>query len=209
MQAVIEKSLSRSRTYPEYRNIIAELLKEGKSTGKEQTEALRHYSELNETRMNRLEKTIKISAEYIQQLKNLNGQYIWLVLSEGWCGDAAQLLPIMHKMTEQTDKVELRIAFRDENDALMDQFLTNGSRGIPKLIILKKESLDALGDFGPRPEAAQKLIVDYKAKHGFIDETAKTNLQLWYLHDKGLSAQKEIMDLMTRIDLVVAQKPRA
>jgi hypothetical protein len=77
----------------------------------------------------------------------------------------------------------------------------NGSRSIPKLIVLEKNTLEVLGDFGPRPQGAKQLILDYKAEHGFIDETAKTNLQLWYLHDKGLSTQKEIMDLMTMAEL--------
>lgn len=209
MQAVIEKSLSRSHTYEGYRSIVAALLKEGKSSGNEQSEVLTHYSELNETRMNRLEKTIKIPVEYIQQLKDLREKYIWLVISEGWCGDAAQLVPVIHKMAEQSDKIDLRIVFRDENDELMNEFLTNGGRGIPKLIVLKKEGSKVLGDFGPRPEGAQKLIVDYKSQHGVVDETAKTNLQLWYLHDKGLSTQKEVMDMMARIDLAVSQNPRA
>jgi hypothetical protein len=63
------------------------LLLEGKSTGSEQSDDLTHYSELNDTRMNRLDKTMIITDENIQQPKNLRGEYIWLVISEGWCGD--------------------------------------------------------------------------------------------------------------------------
>jgi len=208
MLSIIQKSLAQSYSYQAYRDFVSSLLKEGKSTGKEQSEALMHYSELNETRMNRLDKTIKVSVEYIQQLQELDGEYIWLVISEGWCGDAAQILPVIHKMAEFSEKIDLRIVFRDENDELMDQFLTNGTRGIPKLIILDKKALSVLGNFGPRPEGAKKLILDYKAEHGIIDETAKTNLQLWYLHDKGLSTQKEIMEMMAKIDLAAAQIPQ-
>lgn len=201
MEAIIQKSLSQSHSYTEYRNIVSALLKEGKSTGMEQSEALTHYSELNETRMNRLEKTIKITDEFTQILKQLKNEYLWLVISEGWCGDAAQLVPIFHKMAELSPKIDLKMVFRDENEDLMNLFLTNGSRSIPKLIVLDKNTLEVLGDFGPRPQGAKQLILDYKAEHGFIDETAKTNLQLWYLHDKGLSTQKEIMDLMTKAEL--------
>jgi hypothetical protein len=201
MEAIIQKSLSQSHSYTEYRNIVSALLKEGKSTGMEQSEALTHYSELNETRMNRLEKTIKITDEFTQILKQLKNEYLWLVISEGWCGDAAQLVPIFHKMAELSPKIDLKMVFRDENEDLMNLFLMNGSRSIPKLIVLEKNTLEVLGDFGPRPQGAKQLILDYKAEHGFIDETAKTNLQLWYLHDKGLSTQKEIMDLMTMAEL--------
>jgi hypothetical protein len=200
MKSIIENSLSQSHSYVDYRNYINDILKEGKSTGKEQSEALTHYSELNEARMNRLEKTVKISTEIIQKLNQLNGDYIWLVISEGWCGDAAQILPVIYKMAELSERIDLKIVFRDENEDLMNLFLTNGTKSIPKLIILDKNTLEILGDFGPRPIGAKQLILDYKAKHGIVDETAKTNLQLWYLHDKGLSTQKEILDLMLVFD---------
>ena len=200
MKSIIENSLSQSHSYVDYRNYINDILKEGKSTGKEQSEALTHYSELNEARMNRLEKTVKISTEIIQKLNQLNGDYIWLVISEGWCGDAAQILPVIYKMAELSERIDLKIVFRDENEELMNLFLTNGTKSIPKLIILDKNTLEVLGDFGPRPIGAKQLILDYKAKHGIVDETAKTNLQLWYLHDKGLSTQKEILDLMLAFD---------
>ena len=205
MKFIIENSLSQSYSCIDYRNRIKDILKEGKSTGKEQSEAMKHYIELNEARMNRLEKTVKISTEINQKLNQLDGDYVWLVISEGWCGDAAQILPVIYKMTLLSDKIDLKIVFRDENEELMNLFLTNKSKSIPKLIILDKNTLEVLGDFGPRPIGAKKFILDYKAKYGIVDETAKTNLQLWYLHDKGLSIQKEIMDLMAKIDLVAAQ----
>jgi hypothetical protein len=207
MLAIIKKSLGQSFSYEAYRNAISSLLKEGKSTGNEQSEALTHYSELNEVRMNRLEKTIKITAAYAQELNQLKADYIWLVISEGWCGDAAQILPVVQKMAEVSDKIDLQFVFRDENEDLMNLFLTNGTKSIPKLIIINKKTLEILGHFGPRPLGAKNLILDYKAKHGVVDETAKTNLQLWYLHDKGLSTQKEILDLMFKIDLAAAQMP--
>jgi hypothetical protein len=201
MESIIQSSIANSITYENYRNTIDTLLKEGKSTGHEQSEALTHYSELNVTRMNRLDKTMTVAAEFAEQLKELKGDYFWLVISEGWCGDAAQLVPIFHKMAELSPNIEMKIALRDDNDALMNLFLTNGARSIPKLIILDKNTLEVLGDFGPRPQEAKQLILDYKAEHGVVDETAKTNLQLWYLHDKGLSTQKEIMAVMAAAEL--------
>lgn len=200
MKSIIEKSLLQSHSYTDYRNQIKALLNEGKSTGNEQSEALTHYSELNETRMNRLEKTIVIADENVQKLQRLQKEYIWLVISEGWCGDAAQLLPVIYKMEQFSEKIDLRIVFRDENDDLMNLFLTNGTKSIPKLIILDKNTLEVLGDFGPRPIGATQLILDYKKQYGLIDEKGKTDLQLWYLHDKGLSTQKEIIDLINALE---------
>ena len=200
MYDIVLESIEKSLSYTQYRTLVSDLLKEGKSTGNEQSEALTKYSELNEVRMNRLEKTIQITNEVSQSLQNLQSHYIWLVISEGWCGDAAQLLPIIHKMAELSDKIDLRIVLRDENEALMNQFLTNGGRAIPKLLILDAETLTVLSDWGPRPEGAKNLILDYKAQHGVVDETAKTELQKWYLHDKGVSTQNEIMALVEKVE---------
>lgn len=200
MYDIVLESIEKSLSYTQYRTLVSDLLKEGKSTGNEQSEALTKYSELNEVRMNRLEKTIQITNEVSQSLQNLQSHYIWLVISEGWCGDAAQLLPIIHKMAELSDKIDLQIVLRDENEALMNQFLTNGGKAIPKLLILDAETLTVLSDWGPRPEGAKNLILDYKAQHGVVDETAKTELQKWYLHDKGISTQKEIIALVEKVE---------
>ena len=205
MKTIINQCLSKRFTYADYRNHVSKLIQEGFSTGNEQTADLLHYSELNEVRMNRLDKTIKISMGNIQKLETFQKEYIWLVISEGWCGDAAQILPIIHKMAEFSKQIELKIVLRDENEALMNLFLTHGTKAIPKLIIIEKSSLKVLGDFGPRPKGAKQLILDYKQKQGLVDETAKTDLQLWYLHDKGLSTQNEIMDLMTNLELLNLQ----
>jgi hypothetical protein len=198
MQEIINASLKNSYTYKDYRNKVSKLLEEGKSTGNEQSEALTHYSELNEVRMNRLDKTIVLTEEVKDQLSQLQSNYIWLVLSEGWCGDAAQLLPIMNRMAEFSENINFRVVLRDENESLMNLFLTNGGKSIPKLLILDAETHKVLADWGPRPAGATKLIQDYKATHGVVDESAKTNLQKWYLQDKGISTQNEIMQLIEK-----------
>ena len=200
MKTVIAKALINSYSYSEYRKIISDLLIEGKSSGDNQTEDLTHYSSLNETRMHRLDKTIKISDEIVFKLKSLKNECIWLIISEGWCGDAAQLLPIFNKMDEVSDKIEMKIVFRDENQELMNLFLTNGAKAIPKLIILDKNTLNVEGNWGPRPKGAINLIQNYKDNFRVIDETAKAELQLWYLHDKGLSTQNEVAELLLAIE---------
>lgn len=200
MKTVIAKALINSYSYNEYRKIISNLLIEGKSSGAIQSEDLTHYSSLNETRMHRLDKTIKISDEVVFKLKSLKNEYIWLIISEAWCGDAAQLLPIFNKIDEVSDKIEMKIVFRDENEELMNLFLTNGAKAIPKLIVLEKKTLNVEGNWGPRPKGAIELIQDYKEKFGAIDENVKTELQLWYLHDKGLSTQNEVAELLLAIE---------
>ena len=196
MNSIIEKSLAAAFSYQEYRNHVSLLANEGKTTGHEQTEALINYTKLNETRLHRLDKTMQVAEDLKPFLNNLEKEYYWLVLSESWCGDAAQILPILNKMAQVSDKIDLRIVLRDDNQDLMNLFLTNGTRSIPKVVIIDKTTNEVINDFGPRPKEARKLIVDYKAKHGIVDETAKIELQKWYLNDKGISTQREIIALM-------------
>ena len=195
MKEIIKSALNKGFSYQEYRKIITDLLKEGKTSGATQTDALVNYSRLNETRMDRLDKTMVVDETITTKLISIQSQYIWLVIAEGWCGDAAQLLPIFYKMSEVSDQIDLKIVFRDENELLMNLFLTNGNKSIPKLIILDKNSLEVNGDWGPRPKGAIDLVQNYKDKFGIIDDTIKAELQMWYLHDKGLSTQKEIAEL--------------
>ena len=200
MKSIVAKALFNSYSYPEYRKLVTDLLSEGKSTGNEQSENLTHYTSLNEARMNRLEKTIKISENIIDKLQKLDNHYIWLVISEGWCGDAAQILPIINKMAlESNKKIDLRIAFRDANDELMSYYLTNGGRAIPKVIVICKEAGIVRADWGPRPKGATELMTDYRKEFGVIDEKIKTDLQLWYLADKGISVQEELLEIMENI----------
>lgn len=193
MIAIIEKSVANSFSYQDYRKHVTLLASEGKTTGNEQTEALKNYTKLNEARLHRLDKTIQIVEEVQIVLENLNKNYIWLVISESWCGDAAQILPIINKMAQLSDKIELKIVLRDANEDLMNLFLTNGTKSIPKLIMIDKETSEVIADFGPRPQPAKQLILDYKAQHGLVDETVKVELQKWYLADKGITTQKEII----------------
>jgi hypothetical protein len=201
MKIIIEKALQNSFSYVNYRSHVSELIKEGKSTGNIQSDDLLHYSELNESRLKRLDKTLNVNPEVSDLLESLPKKLTWLVIAEGWCGDAAQLLPIMNKMAEVSENIDLKIVLRDENEALMNLFLTNGSKAIPKLIILDKNN-NVIADWGPRPEPARKLIADYKAENGVVDEPVKIELQKWYLHDKGITTQNEIMVLMPKEVLV-------
>lgn len=200
MKIAVAQGMVNSHSYSRYRSIVSQLLAIGEATGKEQSEQLVQYTALNEARMNRLEKKIVITDENIQKLLQLKKQYVWLVLSEGWCGDSAQLLPIIDKLASFSQHIELKIVFRDENEALMNQFLTRGAKAIPKLIILDMDSQKVLGSWGPRPKGAMDFIKSYKRQYGAIDETAKAELQLWYLHDKGISTQDEIMELMLHLE---------
>ena len=193
--SLIKKSLTKTISYSNYRNLIKNLLAEGKSTGIEQSEDRLTFSILNDKRMDRLDKTLQISAATQISLDNLNKGFTFLVIAEGWCGDAAQILPIINKVSEASDKIDLKIVLRDENEDLMNQFLTNGSKSIPKVLILDPKN-NVLDSWGPRPAVASKMVVDYKTQNGSLDEEFKKNLQIWYNKDKGHNTQNELIGLL-------------
>lgn len=197
MREVIENSLKNALSYEGYRAFVSALLTNGKATGMEQSEALTNYSLLNDKRMKRLDKTIKLSKETLQEFQKISEPKTWLVLTEGWCGDAAQSLPVLNKIAKSTDKIDLKVILRDENLPLMDLFLTNGGRSIPKLIVLDKDN-NVIDSWGPRPTTASKMVADYKEKNGALDPQFKQDLQLWYNKDKGENVQADFMRFATK-----------
>lgn len=195
MKHLIAKSLENAISYPEYRTLVHDILADGKSTGSIQSEALTNYSLLNDRRMKRLDKTIKITDETKVVFKSITEEQTWLVLTEGWCGDAAQNLPVIHKLAAENENIALKIVLRDEHLELMDLFLTNGGRSIPKVIVLDTQN-NLKHTWGPRPTLATKIMAEYKAENGSIDAQFKQDLQVWYNKNKGLSVQEDFVKMI-------------
>lgn len=185
----------RSMSYAQYRQLLQELLAQGKTTGSNQSEMYVNYGKMNVQRMARLHKTATLVPGLAAALAKIERPYIWLVLTEGWCGDAAQNLPTMSLVAEACPFIELRLLLRDENPHLMDQYLTNSGRSIPKLICVEKESLKEVFTWGPRPEAAQELMLGLQAASATHEEKALA-IQKWYNADKTLSLQDEMLQLV-------------
>lgn len=200
---LIKDSLEKAITYKSYRSLIKKLLIEEKSTGNIQNDDMLNYSALNDKRMDRLDKTIKIAEETISSLNQINNNYTLLAIAEGWCGDAAQVLPVINKIIESSSKIDLKIVLRDENELLMNQFLTNGGKAIPKIILLD-ETYNVINSWGPRPSIATQMVNDYKESNGGLDAEFKKNLQVWYNKDKGKNIQSDIIELFatTKVELI-------
>lgn len=207
MKTIEQKYLEQALSYAEYRQLSLDVAEKGETTGPTQSEALHHYTVLNNQRMKRLDKTTKLTEETIQALQAIDQPLTWLVISEAWCGDAAQILPVLNKMAEQNPLIELKVVLRDENLELMDQFLTNGGRSIPKLIHVHPNNQEVFGDFGPRPVEVQAKVMEAKDVSATLDEEGKKAyfdevkewVQRWYLQDKTISIQKEVLNSLTPI----------
>ena len=197
MKELIENSLEKAISYQDFRELLAALVVEGKTTGPNQGEDLAFYTKLNQQRMTRLDKTVQLNEQTKSALQNIRCELIWLVLTEGWCGDGAQIMPVLDKITSESSHLEMKVLLRDENLELMDQFLTNGGRSIPKVIIIDKPNLEARASWGPRPKPAQDLFHYYKDHQGALTyQDFQTELQKWYLTDKAQTIQQELLEFL-------------
>ncbi len=184
-------------SYPEYLELTRNLLAAGKTSGPNQSETMVEYTRINLHRMERIDKTVKLLPDVTEALQNLNKSITWVVITEPWCGDAAQSVPVIAQMAAASGgKINLQLYLRDENPKLMDRYLTKGSRSIPKLICLDNDSGQELGTWGPRPTEAQALALLLKANPDVPLNEFITQVQLWYAKDKTQSTQKEIVQLL-------------
>ncbi|TCK65113.1 thioredoxin-like protein [Winogradskyella wandonensis] len=193
---IISASLQKSMSYKAYRDLVEELTANNSTTGAEKTEALVNYTMLNDRRMKRWDKTVKVSDDAKAKTQNFNGNVTWLVITESWCGDAAHIMPVINKVAELSDNIDYKIVLRDDNEELMNAFLTNGGKAIPKLIMINNETGEVENTFGPRPSVATNMVNDYKAKHGSLTPEFKEDLQRWYNKDKGQSTIEDLVGLL-------------
>ena len=196
LRNIINDSIKKAISYQEYRDLVKDLVAKESTTGNEKTEDLANYTMLNDRRMKRWDKTVKVSETVQEKVANLNINQTWLVLTESWCGDAAHVMPVINKIAELNDKIDFKVVLRDENEALMNQFLTNGGQAIPKLIMINNSTNEVVNTFGPRPTEATKLVNKYKAEHGGLTAEFKEDLQHWYNNDKGQNAIEDLVGLM-------------
>jgi hypothetical protein len=199
LTSIIENSVQNALKPERYRALTEEYAKTGKSTGPNQSEDFVNYTKLNFQRSKRVSKTVELMDSLLEELKSAPNME-WILITESWCGDAANSVPIISNIAEKSANVDLKIVLRDDNLDLMDQFLTNGGRSIPKLIALDGEK-NVLFTWGPRPEGAQMLYNNWKNDPDKIPfHDFHLVMQKWYNEDKGVSVQKELLELVEQVN---------
>jgi len=160
----------------------------------EMQRAYYNYRKLNLARMSRIEKFYRPTEEALKIISEIKSTLIWLVITEDWCGDSAQTIPVIASLASLNKNIELKFLLRDSHPEIMDCYLTNGKRSIPKLIVYDKE-LNEIFLWGPRPQAAKSIAEDLHKKGVEKDEIIK-QIHLWYTKDGGYSTEKEIIELL-------------
>lgn len=151
-------------SYEDYRAHWREQ-KDASPKGKDPDERRRiHFLTYNWKRQARVHEEYTPSDELRDALDDVDEPQLWMVLTEPWCGDSAFLLPVVADAAQLHDDVALRILNRDDNLDVMDEYLTGGSRSIPKLVAFSEEG-EELFTWGPRPEGARTLFADLREAH--------------------------------------------
>jgi len=197
--------LKRTFSFAEYLDHAAELAGRKDTSGAEKTPERIAATKLNFTRLSRIYRTTVLKPELLGAIKKIDMPMIWLLILESWCGDGAQSAPVIARLAHQSPFVSLKIILRDEHPEIMDKYLTNGSRSIPKLIFFDTGTLKELELWGPRPANIQEAFLEYKKDHpGLSHDELMKELHLLYARDHSESLQAEMTAIMT--DLHVKQR---
>lgn len=182
-------------TWEEYLNKFEEVLAQETPQAPYDEPMYMDYFKLNRSRQNRWLKTAEINPELKKVVQTITDKQTWYLITEPWCGDAAHNVPFIYKMTELNPNISLKIIWRDTAPFMIEDYLTNGGKAIPKLIIRDENEKD-LHIWGPRPKECQVLFEKLKEEAADF-EKQKIELQNWYNKDKGVSIQKEFLAILS------------
>lgn len=182
--------------WSEYTSLFEPVLNGENQNAPYDQEVYVEYVKLNNVRISRWLKKSPILDETKEAFNNLNKELHWILIAEPWCGDASHSSPFIHMMSELSDKVNFEIMLRDSSNIIND-YLTNGGKAIPKLVIRDAKGND-LATWGPRPAEAQQLVIDMKDTDMSLQDRI-TKLQQWYNKDKGETIQKEFIQILKNL----------
>ena len=177
-----------------YDKHVKNLYAQGKTTGDDQSQHFIDFTKLGIQRIKRGLKTTVIEGNVIESLKRTKAKN-WVVITEAWCGDGANSLPIIVKLAEARKDIKLKLILRDDNPEVMNSYLTNGAKSIPVVIFLD-DDFNELALWGPRPQPAQDMVLENKAKPVMSPSDFKIALQKWYISDKSQTTQHEFQDII-------------
>lgn len=184
----------RGMTPDEYRRFMqVESDKALESAGGAQDDHTQYLS-LNLTRTKRIEKTYSPSSRIQTAVRAVRETQFWMVLTEPWCGDSAQNLPYILKIAGCNPLIDVRILLRDQNPDIIDAYLTDGTRGIPRLVAFDLQGRE-LFRWGPRPKPAAELFRRLK-DDGIAGPDLREQLHNWYAKNRGKAVEEEFVELL-------------
>ena len=187
-QAVLDKAL----TFNQYLDLTKSIIESENPTGLYAKESTLRYTKSNWERINKTLAETKISQRLYNLLSELKEEWVWLVLSEPWCGDASWGVPALYLFASSSDKIDFRIILRDEHLDIMSAYQTNGGNSIPKFVCFRKSDMKELGTWGPRPAFLHNLVMQWKNEPGHDFKESVRLLHAWYEEDMSKSIDEEL-----------------
>jgi hypothetical protein len=138
-----------------------------------------------------------VAPEALARAAAAGGPWRMLVISEDWCGDASNTVPVMARLAASLPNLEMRVVKRDEHPALMDAFVTGGSRSIP-LAVLIRDDFSVAGRWGPRPPELQRWVLAETERGVLSKREIYREIRRWYARDRGASTVAGIVEVMER-----------
>ena len=153
------------------------------------------YTEANFKRSIKIKTKLDLNKKLYNELDEKTEDWTWVLITEPWCGDASFIQPVIEAICI-AGGIDLKIALRDKEEDLMDAYLTNGGKSIPKLVVLDKD-LKELFNWGPRPAELQTAIKNLLNSGGSNEEKLKLAHQ-WYRKYGNEAIQQELLDLIKK-----------
>ena len=194
-ESFIKKIKSIGLKYQQYYNLTKSEVESAILDQLNEEQKKRHEDKkLNLHRMTRIEKHYSVSEELKNLILKIEKPQTWMIISETWCGDSAQNIPFFSKAVELNLNIDLRLIMRDENQDVMDLYLTKGTRSIPILVAFENTG-NEIFRWGPRPQEGKKLFADLKAQ-GLDKSIILEKLHLWYGRNRGSALESELKELL-------------
>lgn len=156
------------------------------------------YVPLNKQRSARIEKTYTPSDDIRATVQTITSSQTWLIITEDWCGDSSQIVPYILGIASLSPHITVRFLLRDTFPDIMNMYLTNGTKSIPKIIAFDTQTEEELWTWGPRPMQAAQDFLQRKAD-GMPKSENQVLLHTWYARDKGKSIEKELGDCIRNV----------
>ena len=135
-----------------------------------------------------------IAPALLERVRAVPGHWRLLVVAEDWCGDSANTIPYLARLTDSVQSVALRIVSSREGRWVMEGHHTpDGRAATPTIILLDSAGAEA-GCFVERPAALREWMEAAKARVGEA-ELPQTR-DAWRRNDAGQSTLREIVELL-------------
>ncbi|WP_221410442.1 thioredoxin family protein [Apibacter muscae] len=188
-------------SYDSYKEIIEKQAQEGINNEEDKDiQKLAEYTRLNLSRIHRNDKTLVLEESVLSILNKLNKKVNILAISEGWCGDASQIVPVVQKLAESSSNIDFKLFFRDADEKLIQQYLTNGGKAIPIILFIDAETFEEMAHWGPRPQSCAPFLKKYKENpETYTHDDFAKDIQGFYNKDKGHEIANELTQIISKI----------